>query len=333
MNSLQPPAILLPTSSPIMSNDVEMLQTDVMRFFAILCLCLMAIFALVKALPMAQSTDRSANSDAADLAQEARSLKHQIEALKKKLTEIRGQVQAASAAAQESSSRAQKTAANEQKLRVRLASTQQALLDASQSLERSRQDLKRHEVKLADLVDEISRKQRLQATLQTELNAERQKLDHMRAVLDQVKQKSNQTEQKTEVPVPSAAEKKLPQQSPKEGYILRFASDSALQKLISKGKVNFFAMTGRQTFRLGLNGDRPYYSAAPNPPQIYEMETATVPDEYVAAFKRQQSTVGRQTVTWGVTLPAQTKASIQRLMDGQKGGDLLIMPDGEVVLN
>ena len=38
--------------SPPPSNDVEMLQTDVMRFFAILCLCLMAIFALVKTLPM-----------------------------------------------------------------------------------------------------------------------------------------------------------------------------------------------------------------------------------------------------------------------------------------
>ena len=39
-------------SGATLSNDVEMLQTDVMRFFAILCLCLMAIFALVKALPM-----------------------------------------------------------------------------------------------------------------------------------------------------------------------------------------------------------------------------------------------------------------------------------------
>ena len=125
----------------------------------------------------------------------------------------------------------------------------------------------------------------------------------------------------------------MAQQSAKEGYILRFASDSALQKLISQGKVNFFAMTGRETFRLGLNGGRPYYAATPNPPEIYEMETATVPDEYVAAFKRQQSAAGRKTVTWGVTLPAQTKASIQRLVDGQKGGDLLIMPDGEVVLN
>ena len=46
MNSIQPHPMLLLQSSPALSNDVEMLQTDVMRFFAILCLCLMAIFAL-----------------------------------------------------------------------------------------------------------------------------------------------------------------------------------------------------------------------------------------------------------------------------------------------
>ena len=53
MNPLHPQPILSFWSSPDPSDDVEMLQTDVMRFFAILCLCLTAIFALVKALPVA----------------------------------------------------------------------------------------------------------------------------------------------------------------------------------------------------------------------------------------------------------------------------------------
>ena len=63
------------------------------------------------------------------------------------------------------------------------------------------------------------------------------------------------------------------------------------------------------------------------------METATVPIEYARAFERQVAAFGRTTVTWGVTLPTQTTASINRLIRGQKGGDLVIMPDGEVILN
>jgi hypothetical protein len=53
----------------------------------------------------------------------------------------------------------------------------------------------------------------------------------------------------------------------------------------------------------------------------------------MAAFQQQVAAFGSATVTWGVTLPAQTSASIKRLIKGQKGGDLVIMPDGEVVLN
>ena len=60
-------------SAPL-SNDVEMLQTDVMRFFAILCLCLMAIFALVKALPMSPPADQPTIVEPLALQAEAASL-------------------------------------------------------------------------------------------------------------------------------------------------------------------------------------------------------------------------------------------------------------------
>jgi len=92
-------------------------------------------------------------------------------------------------------------------------------------------------------------------------------------------------------------------------------------------------VAGKKAWRLRLSGGRPEYISAQNPPQIYEMETATVPIDYALAYEQQVAAFGRSAMTWGVTLPAQTTASINRLIKGQKGGDLVIMPDGEVILN
>jgi hypothetical protein len=261
MNPFQPSALLFSNQHPTLADDAELLQTDVMRFFAILCLCLMAIFALVKALPMAQPDDRPTIAEPTNLSAEARSLQIQIAALKKKLAATRTQVQAASRASEQASLQAKQAA-----------------------LERA-----------DDKVDQSRRRE------------------------PQLPRK--------------AADANPPQETNKAGYILRFASDAALQSLIAGGKVNFYAVAGRKAWQLRLTGGRPAYIASENPRQIYEMETTTVPAEYAAAFQRHVAAFGPGAVTWGVTLPAQTTASINRLIRGPKGGELVITPDGEVDLN
>jgi hypothetical protein len=60
------------------------------------------------------------------------------------------------------------------------------------------------------------------------------------------------------------------------------------------------------------------------------METPTVPSEYASAFRRQVAAFGRHTVTWGVTLPAETISSINQVIESGKGGDLVILTDGKV---
>ena len=57
------------------------------------------------------------------------------------------------------------------------------------------------------------------------------------------------------------------------------------------------------------------------------------PGSYVAAFSRQVAAFGRGKITWGVTLPDQTAAAISRLIKDREGGELVITPDGEVILN
>jgi hypothetical protein len=41
-----------PAASGAAGNDTDALQTDVMRFMAIIGLCLMAVFALVQSIPL-----------------------------------------------------------------------------------------------------------------------------------------------------------------------------------------------------------------------------------------------------------------------------------------
>ena len=100
MTPLHPSTILYFPDTPSLLDDAEMLQTDVMRFFAILCLCLMAIFALVKTLPMAPPETGPANVEPADQKTDAKLLQKKRAVLEERLDELQTRIQAATAAAE-----------------------------------------------------------------------------------------------------------------------------------------------------------------------------------------------------------------------------------------
>jgi hypothetical protein len=334
-----------------LSNDVEMLQTDVMRFFAILALCLMAIFALVKALPMAPSDskpvltapdeksvltapdDQPVIAPPDDLRAEAQSLQKQIALLKEKLSEIQTQVNAATAAARQSSSQTNKAARDEQAARHRLAKTKQELQSASESLAKTRTDLQNREAKLGKLLEDIGRKQHKRSELKSQIEEETQILEALQASLNRTREKISRPapQKQSSLKRPSFTQT-APEPKPK-GFTLRFASDAALQELIVRGDVSFFALTGKKAWQLHLGTGQPAFSSVESPRKIYEMESSTVPREYSEVFRHSVAAFGRDAITWGVTLPTRTSASISRLITGRDGGDLLIMPDGEVILN
>jgi septal ring factor EnvC (AmiA/AmiB activator) len=333
MNPLQPSPMFYFHRTPNQPDDVEILQTDVMRFFAILCLCLMAIFALVKTLPMAPAEDGPKISEPDDLRKEAQSLQFEIAALKKKLAETHTQLEAAAGAAQQSSLQARQAEKDEQAFLTRLGLTRQELKEVSQSLKKTGGELKKREKKLAELLSAINDKQRIRSELKTQIKNETRDLRQIQAALDRAREKANQSRSQNQHSVKKPAEESRKQQPVRKGFTLRFVSDEALQRLIASGQVKFYAMAAQNAWQLQLTGGRPVYISAKSPRQIYEMETATVPIDFLAAFKRQVAAFGRTTLTWGVTLPAQTTASINQLIAGRDGGDLAIMPDGEVILN
>jgi hypothetical protein len=333
MNPLQPSRMFFFPSNTNLFDDAEMLQTDVMRFFAILCLCLMAIFALVKTLPMAPPDTGPAIVEPADLKAEVKVLQKKLIALKEKLEEMQAKIQAATAAAERASVQASKAAKTEEAFRDRVAKVKLELEKASQTLGVTRREIGMRENKLVQILEDIADKRRVRAELKTQIENETQGLTKIREKIERVQEKLDQNHQPDQKPVKKPSGAAPPPEPAQKGFTLRFASDEALEKLISDGKVNFYAIAGKNAWRLRLSGGRPGYIAAEFPRQIYEMETPTVPLDYAEVFQRQIAVFGRHTLTWGVTLPGRTTDTINLMVKGRKGGDLIITADGEVKLN
>jgi hypothetical protein len=332
MHLLYPSPISLIRSEASFSNEVEVLQTDVMRFFAILCLCLMAIFALVKTLPMAPSTGPPTMVEPTDLKADAEALQKHTAMLKEKLAQLRTQVQAAAVDAEKSSTVASVAEKKEQEVLTRLTRAQQEFKSISESLEETRGALKTREMKLTEIMNDLDNKERIRSALKFQIEDESQHLAEIQAKLERDRVKLNQPPSgKIPAEIIPAEENPAPQPV-RQGFSLRFTSDAALQRLIDSGKVNFYAFAGKKAWQLHLRDGQPVYSSARFPSKIYEMQTATVPIEYSGVFQRQVAAFSRTTVTWGVTLPSQTTASINRLIQGRNGADLVITAAGEVVL-
>jgi hypothetical protein len=316
-----------------LSNDVEMLQTDVMRFFAILCLCLMAIFALVKALPMSPPADRPTLIEPSDLKAEAASLQKEIAVLKENLAKTQSQLNSATAAVKKSQSRAAGAVAVEQETRSRMSEARRELATVSQTLKETRNEINAREAMLAGIMNDITDKRRIRSDLKIRIETETRNLQKIQNAIDEASAKLERTAQSKQTVSDNTPSAPVPTQPVRKGFTLRFASDSALETLISRQKVHFFALAGKKAWQLKMTRGRPVYTAVQNPSKIYEMEKATVPVNYVTGFSQQVAAFGRGKITWGVTLPNQTATAISRLIKDREGGDLVIMPDGEVILN
>ena len=330
MSPFQPLPLFSYHSIPSLFDDAEMLQTDVMRFFAVLCLCLMAIFALVKTLPMAPPDTGATMVKPADQEADAKVLQEKIVALKENLEAVQSRILAATAAAEHTSARAIEAAKTEETVRGRVAKARQELEKLSQTLGDTRREIEVREIKLVQLLEDIDDKRRVGADLKIQIENETQTLTEIREKIDRVRVKLDQNQQPDQKPVKKPPGVTPPPEPAQKGFTLRFASDEALEKLILDGKVNFYAIAGKNAWRLKLSGGKPAYITAEFPRQIYEMETPTVPIDYAAAFQRQIAAFGRRPLTWGVTLPGRTADAVHQLVNGRDRGDLIITADGEV---
>jgi hypothetical protein len=292
-------------------NASEELQTDVMRFMAILGLSLTAIFALIQSLPLQPADPRphletpaALGADIAIQQKRLELLQAQVNALEGELTEGRRQLDQI----RDQSDKVQRQ--HQQDLRALEAELNRRRSELA-SIERARQEGERSLVEL-----------------RRNLRVEKRALDELENKLS-VTPTADEEEPLPRPPAP--IEDPQPVQT-EDGLALRFASAEALRGLVATGDVGFFALIGKRVWRLSIASGQPLFERTEPPAQFYEMTPVTVPADFWDTFQRKAAVYDRQRVTWGVSLPAALRAEIDAAVRGRAAGELIIQEDGRLAL-
>jgi hypothetical protein len=308
-------------------HDTEALQTDVMRFMAIIGLCLMAVFALVQGIPVQEKGKTAQSAQAARLREEIRVQQLKVQELQLELQGLEVEIQRAQ----------QQLAATEQTLDQVTSRAQQArsvrerLLSEVDGLEH---ELDRKQQELADIGQVAMQKQQDLAALEERLSGVQASLEHNRRKLAALKRQAQPA-----APASPVADKPDPEPvrppvtvSERQGFTLRFVSDGALDALVSAGSVTLYAMADRQAWRLSLDAGRTVAAREPSPGWFHEMSSITVPEHYIQGLANSTDAPGVSGIVWGVQLPPTTREAIAALTRGRQEGELVIRADGRVEL-
>jgi len=317
-----------PTTAGGAGSDTDALQTDVMRFMSILGLCLMAVFALVQAIPL-QDTDGARPEPAGPQLLQTIALQQQrTQRLQADLDRLSAQLQEVN----ERNSHA----------RLALSSTQQQLTRLVAQTQQARSDRDRVTAELNGLHDRLAQGREELADIQRAAQQKRQSLQHLRQRLDAARNQLDDIDQRTAAlrtdPAPAAIAPVVdkppapPAKDRKQGFTLRFASAGALESLVAAGTVSLYAMAGKQAWRLSLAAGHPAFAPVTFPDWFHEMAPSTVPPAYPANLEKSVGQGLLATLVWGVQLPAATRQGIASLTRDHRGGDLVIGADGRVTL-
>ena len=314
-------------SASAAGSDTDALQTDVMRFMSIIGLCLMAVFALVQGIPVQEQGKAAQAVQAARMRQEIQAQQQQLRELQTELQTLKSEKDRAQQILTEAQQHLEKLAGQTQQVRELRDRLETQLENLDHQLEQGRQAL-------ADIEQDALQKEHNLAELRGRLLKTQQHLDHTREDIAALKR---QLRQKTESPVvkkqaPAAPPAPAPAPAPiarsvaeKQGFTLRFASDAALDRLVTAGDVSLYGMVDQQAWRLSMETGRTVVTQVPFPGWFHEMSAVTVPAHYI-------DSLGQSGAVWGVQLPVATKTAIASLTRGQQGGVLVIRSSGQVIL-
>ncbi len=122
----------------------------------------------------------------------------------------------------------------------------------------------------------------------------------------------------TPAPEPKAEPVAEAEAEAEEGLTLRFASEADFLRLVARGKVAVYAFDDNRFLTLA-----PDYQFAPAPPpqQVYELDPGTIPSQMRSALARVD---GPAPTKWAVGLPSRVQRQIQDLVATVDNGELLI---------
>lgn len=338
-----------PSGSGAGGGDTEALQTDVMRFMSIIGLCLMAVFALVQLIPV-QEPGKPAQTariqeEIKGQQQQVRELQAELHALKTEMLRTQRVLGVAQQHLEQVAGQTQQARAERDRLEAQLETRErelekerQALADMEQLAEQKEQNLGELRGRLLDTQVQLDRSR-------TEIKALKRRVRQQAARPVIVKRPppapaAKPVIEKRPAPAPAAKpviEKQSPPApavkpvSPRQGFTLRFASATALDRLVAAESVTLYAMADQQAWRLSMDAGQPTVVRASFPGWFHEMAAVTVPAHYIHSLGNVANGPRQSSVVWGVQLPAATKAAIASLTRGQQGGALVIRGNGQVI--
>ena len=280
------------------ADESEALQTDTMRFFAIVCMCLMIVFSLVKSMPMSDTGNRPKIQNKAVPETE-------IQALKKKAAELK-----------------QVVTALETEIALKI-----------KNLERKRAEIRIQEKTIAQL-NAITRK-KVMDIQKKELKKVESDLIRVNKGLKKLGSGKNLPEPGKKSKQETFAKKNSRfSRKEKEGFSLCFASNGALLHLLKQGNqsVLYMISSGRSWKLRVAESGAVNFIPSPPPEKIYEMDRRTVPEKIIRAGKKVIAAFGREAVTYGVSLSPGISSQLKSLMHNRKGGDLVISSQGRVTI-
>lgn len=291
------------------ADNGEALQSDVMRFTAILALCLMAIFALVQSIPLHPGQKRTEPQNAATtlpggpttLAPEA------SESLPSGTTSS-AEVTAAEPVLAAGRPLAPKPA--EPRAIIPLPRRPPEVPHVSPESTDQRGSASIHEPRMVGAKSPTA----TPAAAQTERRV---------GVVESLAAPP-QPEPVTLMEVAKVAEQ--------QGLSLRFSSDDALLALVAQRRVQVYAWVADATWQLVSERGELRFASSAKPGRFHQMTLDTVPGVLVRAFGRAVPARLADAARWGVVLPLAIGRQVKALVNRHAKGTLVIQADGRVRL-
>ncbi len=273
------------------------LQTDIMRFMAILALCLVAVFALVQSLPQVPTSMDSSALPSPDSERREIITAPVAAAMRAPRDAAPPVINAPPADARSpENTRAPENQSPARRVAPLAESTPPSEPNGSQPIEAARE---------ATLPEPVANAQLDEVTTDTP------------------------SEQATAIAQPDETTAAAPAE---EGFSLRFASDIALTRLVANNAVGLYAINPQRALRMSVNRGTYSFWPASAPNQFHEMDPGTVPDTVVIALRRSGTLGPDPAVKWGVTLPMKMRQQLNGYLAEQSSGALVIEADGQLRL-
>lgn len=320
---------------PSVIDDDRALETDIMRFMAILGFCLMAVFALIQSIPVSQQTGGVGLQTQPMLEEQLTRLHDQVRMLLGKVASLQTQVEQL----QKSNAQWQ---ARSQALAEQLSRSEAQLLQqlvGAQELVQALQD-ERHA--LASAQSQVRR-------LQRQAYREQLRVESTERALAQIEQEiapapavaAVSTQAPTQVP--AAESQNVPVQpkvpaAPKPApsttvsndppsLTMRYASTAAIERLIAGKRTVLFGISGDRAWRSTPQGN---FVATPKPVRPYEL-TESPGQLLMQRFRRDSGLLSASEVQWWVTLDSSIVSQISAHLDQHRTGQLVIQANGQVL--